>query len=135
VDPQRIPQLLRSADVVVCPSWYESFGMAVVEAMACGVPVVASEAGGMVDTVIHEVTGLLVAPRSPRRLFNALNDVLQAGALSRGMGLAGRARAQACYSWDRIAVDAETIYGRAIDAVTATVPRAAGGAARVATSR
>lgn len=115
LNPRYVPPLLRSADVLVCPSWYEPFGMAVVEAMACGIPVIASEAGGMVDTVVHEVTGLLVPPRSPRRLSAALNDMLHAGALRSGMGLAGRTRAWACYSWERVASEAHTVYERAIE--------------------
>ena len=112
----RIPPLLRSADVLACPSWYESCGSPVVEAMACGVPIVASDAGSMRDTVIDQVTGILVPPRDPARLTLALHDVLGAGALRAGMGLAGRTRAQACFGWNRIASEATTIYAHAMEA-------------------
>jgi len=109
-----LPSILRSADVFAAPSWYEPFGLPVVEAMACGVPVVASAAGGMLDTVVHEVTGLLVPARDPAKLAKALDDVLRAGALRHGMGLAGRVRARSRYCWDRVAAEAKTTYELAV---------------------
>ena len=114
VPVERVPPLLRSADVLACPSWYEPFSIPVLQAMACGVPVVASDAGAMSDLVVQEVTGLLVPPRNPRALSAALGDVLNGGPLHRGMGMAGRTRAQACYSWQRIAQEAETCYERVL---------------------
>jgi D-inositol-3-phosphate glycosyltransferase len=109
-----LPSILRSADVFAAPSWYEPFGLPVVEAMACGVPVVASAAGGMLDTVVHEVTGLLVPARDPTKLAKALDAVLRAGALRNGMGLAGRVRARSRYCWERVAAESNTIYELAV---------------------
>ncbi|MDT5073706.1 MAG: hypothetical protein QOH82_3026 [Mycobacterium sp.] len=111
---ERLPSLLRSADVFVSASWYEPFGLPVVEAMSCGVPVVATAAGGMLDTVINDVTGFLVPPRDPVKLADALGEVLHGGALRRGMGLAGRTRVRSRYGWDRIAAEAQSIYERAV---------------------
>lgn len=108
-------EMLRSADVFVCASWYEPNNVAVIEAMACGVPVVATEAGAAGDLVVHEVTGLLVPPRNPARLSATLGAMLHGGLLREGMGLAGRARARSCYGWDRVAADAETVHLRAVD--------------------
>jgi glycosyltransferase involved in cell wall biosynthesis len=52
-----MPAILRSADVVACTPWYEPFGIVPLEAMTCGVPVVAPAVGGMLDTIVHDVTG------------------------------------------------------------------------------
>jgi glycosyltransferase involved in cell wall biosynthesis len=111
----RLPGLLRSADALACASWYEPFGLPVVEAMSCGLPVVATAAGGMLDTVIDDVTGFLVPPRKPVELAKALGEVLHGGVLRNGMGLAARTRARSRYSWERIAAEAQTIYERAAD--------------------
>ncbi|MCW2513051.1 MAG: mshA4 [Mycobacterium sp.] len=112
----RLPAILRTSDAFVSASWYEPFGLPVVEAMACGLPVVASATGGMLDTVINDVTGVLVPPRRPARLAAALASVLHGGALRRGMGYAGCARAQSRYAWDRIAAETYSLYEQAITA-------------------
>jgi len=77
-----IPEWLRSADVVVVPSRRESLGLVAIEALACGVPVVASRVGGLVETIDHGATGLLVPPADPGAIVDALrtleDDVLRA---------------------------------------------------------
>ncbi|MET8764507.1 glycosyltransferase [Lentzea sp. NPDC004782] len=107
-----MPALLRSADVVACVPWYEPFGIVPLEAMACGVPVVASAVGGLTDTVVNGVTGLLTPPREPRSLARALRKVI--GDPSRGMayGIAGQDRVDARYTWDEVAARTELIYRR-----------------------
>lgn len=107
-----MPALLRSADVVACTPWYEPFGMVPLEAMACGVPVVASAVGGLLDTVVHEVTGLLVPPKDPRALANAVNAVLRDPFTRAAFGAAGRDRARSRYSWDRIAAETLRVYDK-----------------------
>lgn len=107
-----MPAMLRSADVVACTPWYEPSGIVALEAMACGVPVVASAVGAMLDTVVHDVTGRLVTPRRPRECADAVAAILRDSFLRRSLGLAGRDRACARYSWDRIAVDTLRIYER-----------------------
>lgn len=109
-----MPALLRSADVLVCASAYEPFGLPVVEAMACGVPVVASNTGGMVDTVVQDVTGLLLPTVSPRAVAQAVRNVLRQGVLRRGMGFAGRARVASRYGWERVGRDTEVVYERLV---------------------
>ncbi|HEY0717081.1 MAG TPA: glycosyltransferase, partial [Streptosporangiaceae bacterium] len=71
-----VPALIRSADAVVCVPWYEPFGIVPLEAMACGVPVVASAVGGLTDTVVDRATGWLVPPRDPAVLASALQALL-----------------------------------------------------------
>jgi glycosyltransferase involved in cell wall biosynthesis len=109
-----VPALLRSADVVPCVPWYEPFGMVALEAMACGVPVVASAVGGLVDTVIHGETGIHVPPRHPARLAQALRTLLTDHALRRHFGTAAVNRARLRYGWERIAASTLSVYSDAI---------------------
>ena len=110
VPREQMPAVLRSADAVVCAPWYEPFGIVPLEAMACGVPVVASAVGGLIDTVVHGKTGLLVPPRDPAALADALAELLQNPRYARRLGMAGKQRANARYSWDRVAADTEKAY-------------------------
>jgi D-inositol-3-phosphate glycosyltransferase len=98
-----VPALLRSADAVVCVPWYEPFGIVPLEAMACGRAVVASAVGGIQDTVVDQVTGLLVPPRRPDVLASALRGLLATPTQALAFGIAGRDRVLARYGWDRIA--------------------------------
>ncbi|BBY17288.1 glycosyltransferase [Mycolicibacterium litorale] len=111
-----MPALLRSADVVACTPWYEPFGIVPLEAMACGVPVVAAAVGGMLDTVVHDVTGRLVTPKRPVEVAESINTLLHDEFLRQSLGAAGRDRARARYSWDRVAADTLRIYDRLVPA-------------------
>lgn len=104
-----LPQLLRSADLV---STVDASAIGTLEAMACGVPVVAPAVGAIVDSVVDNVTGYLVPPHDPRRLSNSISALLRDSFLRRSFGAAGRDRMLARYSWDRIAKDMLLIYGR-----------------------
>ena len=108
------PALLRSADVVACAPSYESSGVVALEAMACGVPVVASAVGALRDTVVHEVTGYLVGQQDPRKFAAAVNALLRDSFLRRSLGAAGRDRTVARYTWDRIAADTARLYEKSI---------------------
>ncbi|MFW0150962.1 glycosyltransferase [Mycobacterium sp. smrl_JER01] len=105
--------LFRSADVVVAPARYEPSSATVLQAMACGAPIVATAAGGFRDAVIDDVTGMLVPPGRADALARALRSILSQMVLRQGMGLAGRSRARSRYSWDRIATDTEVVYALA----------------------
>ena len=105
-----MPALLRSADVVVCTPWYEPFGIVPLEAMACGVPVVASAVGGFLDTVVDGATGTLVAPRRPDQLAAAVRKLLAEPFWREAYGTAGVDRARSRYSWDRIAAGTLAVY-------------------------
>jgi glycosyltransferase involved in cell wall biosynthesis len=102
VPREQVPALMRSADVVACCPWYEPFGLVAVEAMACGVPVVASAVGGLAETVVHDVTGVHVPPRDPRRIAAALAPLLRDESRRRAMGCASARRAER-YGWRSIA--------------------------------
>ncbi|HJW00089.1 MAG TPA: glycosyltransferase [Arthrobacter sp.] len=105
-----MPGIFRSADAVVCTPWYEPFGIVPLEAMACGVPVVAAAVGGLQDTVLDHGTGLHVPPRDPEAIADALAVLLGNPGLRAEMGAAGQARARTRYSWDRVAAETEKAY-------------------------
>ena len=110
VERADLPALLRSADVVACVPWYEPFGIVPLEAMACGVPVVASAVGGLVDTVVDGVTGIHVPPRRPDRVAAALAKLLDDPALARSYGEAGARRARRRYGWDKVSASTLSCY-------------------------
>ena len=114
-----VPALLRSADLVVCTPWYEPFGIVPLEAMACGVPVVASAVGGFLDTVVDGATGMLVPPRRPDRLAAAMRKLLLEPFWREAYGTAGVDRARSRYSWDRIAESTLAVYA---DLIGGAVP-------------
>jgi glycosyltransferase involved in cell wall biosynthesis len=105
-----LPALYRSADLVVNVPWYEPFGIVPLEAMACGVPVVASAVGGLVDSVVDGVTGAHVPPRRPRLLAEALAGLLADPDRRAALGVAGARRARRRYGWDRIAGSSMEVY-------------------------
>lgn len=96
-----VPQWLRRLDVYVAASRSESFGVAVVEAMSCGVPVVVSDAGGLPEVVQAGVSGLVVPAGRHEPLAQALLQLMQDAALRRRLARAGHERAQQEYAWPR----------------------------------
>jgi D-inositol-3-phosphate glycosyltransferase len=123
LEQAQVPALLRSADVVACVPWYEPFGMVALEAMACGVPVVATAVGGLVDTVVDGVTGFHVPPRRPEEVARAIGDLLRQPRLRAAMGTAGAERARRRYSWSTVAAETLAVYTRAAARVaSAAIP-------------
>ena len=95
-----LPALYATAELFAFPSWYEGFGLPPLEAMACGTPVVSSNAGSLAEVVGD--AGLLVDPGSPRELTAAIRAVVEQPDLRARLGHAGRQRA-AAYTWERTA--------------------------------
>lgn len=111
VPPEEMPEWYRSADVLVAAPWYEPFGLVPLEAMACGVPVVATAVGGLTDTVVHGVTGQLVPARNPRALGLALRRLLRDEPRRYAYAVAALDRARQRYSWQRAADQICAAYG------------------------
>lgn len=126
---EEVPPLLRSADIAVCVPWYEPFGIVPLEAMACGVPVVASDVGGHLDTVVAGTTGEHVRPRRPDVLAGVIRRLLDDPERRRKYGSAAAERARSRYSWDRIGAETLVLYEDLCtrrfgwDAVTSGGPR------------
>ena len=116
--------LYSGAEVFVCPSIYEPFGIINLEAMACGTPVVASAVGGIPEVVVHGETGLLVpveqmnvAPFEPVNadtfafhLAEAINELMRDEARRRSMGEKARRRVEENLSWEAIARKTAELY-------------------------
>ncbi|WP_182900324.1 glycosyltransferase [Microbispora sp. H10830] len=124
VSRAEVPALMRSADVLVTVPWYEPFGMVPLEALACGVPVIASAVGGHLDTVAG--CGVLVPPRRPRALSRALCDLLIRPGLRAALSAAGARRARARYGWPRIAEQTESVYRNLVGGCLRTLAAAGG---------
>jgi glycosyltransferase involved in cell wall biosynthesis len=114
VDRDHMPALLRSADVVVCPAWYEPFGIVPLEAMASGVPVVATAVGGHIDSVVHGVTGLHVPPHDPRALAAAVGELLADPGRRAEYGAAGVRRSAERFGWERVAAATHEVYSELV---------------------
>ncbi|MHB8644165.1 MAG: glycosyltransferase [Thermomicrobiales bacterium] len=108
-----LPTYYRAADVVAVPSFYESFGLVAVEAMACGTPVVASRAGGLAFTVDDGRTGYLVSHNDPIALAARLRDVLTDSDAQSRLGTQATIAAQR-FGWPVIASRVVHIYDRLI---------------------
>jgi phosphatidylinositol alpha-mannosyltransferase len=110
VPHERLPSYLAAADVFVSSATgQESFGIVLVESMAAGVPVVASEIPGYREVVRDGVDGLLVAPNDPGALASALRSVLSEPGLAARLSAAGRERASE-FSWERVIPRIEAVY-------------------------
>ena len=106
-----------AAEVVVMPSYYESFGMVALEAMACGTPVIASKVGGLAFTVQDGVTGFLVPDRDPETLAGKIASILHDPALRQRLGAQATRWAQR-YSWPTVADQIVTLYDRVVTRTT-----------------
>ncbi|MGY1672300.1 glycosyltransferase [Geodermatophilus sp. SYSU D00710] len=123
VEHARVPALLASVDVLVLPSAYEEMGSVLTEAMAAGLPVVASDVGGIPEVVRHGVTGLLVPPGDVDALAAALDRVTAEPALRSRLAAGARARA-ADYAWPALAGRVAEVYDRVLGAAADLEPAA-----------
>jgi glycosyltransferase involved in cell wall biosynthesis len=107
--------LLAAMDVFFQSSDFEGLPLAVLEAMAAGLPVVATDAGGVTEAVVQGKTGFVSVTRTSLDLARQLGRILDDPALGRQLGLAGRAVVSENFSADRMAREIESIYQRVLD--------------------
>lgn len=105
-----LPLYYTSADVCVIPSYYEPFGLVAIEAMACGVPVVASNVGGLKFTVIPEETGLLVEPKDTEAFANGIHRILCDDLWVRKMRKQASANVNQRFSWTGVTIQLSELY-------------------------
>jgi L-malate glycosyltransferase len=104
--------LLPQADVFFLPSEYESFGLSALEAMACAVPVVASNTGGLPEVVEHGVSGFLHTPGDTAAMGESIRKLLTNDVLRKQMGEAARETAQTKYKLEALLPVWEAYYER-----------------------
>jgi glycosyltransferase involved in cell wall biosynthesis len=118
VPPAELHRLYARAAIVACPSHREGFGVACLEAMAHGRPVVATSVGGLRDLVVDGDTGLVVPPRDPAALRAALEHLLGDQHLRHRLGVAGRERARVHFSWEAATDATVAAYADAVGTMT-----------------
>ncbi|MBZ5697473.1 MAG: N-acetyl-alpha-D-glucosaminyl L-malate synthase BshA [Acidobacteriia bacterium] len=116
----RVYQHLAQADLFLLPSDMESFGLAALEAMACEVPVVASNVGGIPEVIEHGIDGYLHPPREIETAARYALDILSRPDRGRAMGQTARINARKKYCANDVIPQYEAYYRQVLDAVTAT---------------
>ena len=109
VDQRLLPLYYNAADVCVVPSYYESFGLVALEALACGTPVVASRVGGLPAVVQHGRNGYLMPWRCPEPFADSLEVILSSKGLQKSMSRAARQWAEGM-GWEMVAEETLRIY-------------------------
>ncbi|MFL6130396.1 MAG: glycosyltransferase family 4 protein [Mycobacteriales bacterium] len=113
VPDAELAALVAAADCAVVPSRYEPFGLVALEATAAGTPVVASEAGGLPEFVVHRRTGLTVRAGDPAGLADAVGELLADQVLRRRLVKQARAVLRRDHSWATAAAQTVDVYARA----------------------
>jgi glycosyltransferase involved in cell wall biosynthesis len=111
-----VPALMAAFDVLVVPSLNEGMGRVILEAGAAGTPVVASRVGGIPDVVRDGETGVLIPPRDPAAIAEAVIALERDRARGRAMGEAGRAHVAPAFSVKRMVMRIEALYEELIEA-------------------
>ena len=112
---QDVPEFLSSINVLVLPSLYEGLGVAALEAMAAGKPVVATRVGGLTESIVDGETGFLVPPKNAVALADAIERLVADPATARAMGRKGAARVLSHFTIEQMAIQNEAYYFALLD--------------------
>jgi glycosyltransferase involved in cell wall biosynthesis len=111
-----IPQILAVSNIfVLSTALWEGLPLTILEAMASGLPVVASDVGGIREAVVHQETGILVPPKSSVALFEALLELLLDRQKAMAMGQRGRKRVEKFFTLERMAQETAAVYAPVLD--------------------
>jgi len=116
-----IPSVMSAFDVLVFPSHAESFGVVLIEAMAMGLPVVATNCDGVLDIVVDGETGIMVPPKNGGRLAEAMDALIRDGSRRARLGAAGRRRAEELFDQQKQITRLEAVYEDLLRRNAATV--------------
>lgn len=108
----KVPDAMHKMDIFALSSERESFGVSIIEAMACGLPVAATAAEGFVEVVEDNVTGYIVPKNDYEKLAEKLIDLVNDADLRKKMGHSGRKRALELYDWEKNVSQMEEIYNK-----------------------
>jgi glycosyltransferase involved in cell wall biosynthesis len=111
---QDVPDLLQAMDILVLPSYSEGVSLALLEAMAAGLPVIATAVGGLPDVVADAETGLLIPPKDAAALAGAITRLLTDPARAQQLGANARTHVRERYSLDRLGREINEIYGELV---------------------
>lgn len=115
IDRQLLPNIYRNHDLLIMPSYYESFGLAALEAQSCGIPVIASHVGGLSEVIISGTTGYLIQPADDHVQFSNKIEILASDAkLRRLMATNARQHAES-FSWPLKGIDLLKVYCSKVD--------------------
>jgi N-acetyl-alpha-D-glucosaminyl L-malate synthase BshA len=114
-DQEDVADLLPAADVFLLPSQHESFGLAALEAMSCGVPVVGSRIGGLPEVIENDKTGFLCDPNDVDCMKAIVLGLLKNEPLRKEIGAASRARVERLFNRDRIVAQYVDVYERVLE--------------------
>jgi glycosyltransferase involved in cell wall biosynthesis len=110
-----VPKFLSSIDVLVLPSLHEGLGVAALEGMAAGKPVVATRVGGLAESVVGGETGFLVPPEDGAALANAIEKLVADPSMARAMGRKGAARVLDNFTIEQMTSQNEAYYYALLD--------------------
>jgi glycosyltransferase involved in cell wall biosynthesis len=117
-----VADLLAASDIFVLPSLWEGLSMALLEAMAAGLPIVASEVSGTAHAIVPNETGLLVPPGDIQKLTQAVGRLLSNPTFAQALGAAARQRAEREFSARKQADEHLALYRRLLTGTSASQP-------------
>ena len=112
---KEVIDLMTSADVLVVPSIYEPFGIVALEGMATGVPVVASQVGGLAEVLDHDITGIFVYPRSPESIAWGIGRILSDPDHAKWIAKNAKEKLHKAYSWEAVAMKTVEVYKKVVE--------------------